>query len=58
MDKLCLTGVSIKAVASSPVGQVLAELLFLNVKTILFYQKQVINKSIRVIFGLVQLVIL
>ena len=47
-----------KAVADGPVSQVLAGPLFLKVKTIPFYKKQVINKSTRVIFGLVQLIIL
>ena len=48
-----------KAVANGPVGQVLAGPLFLKVKTKFhFYKKQVINKSTRMIFGLVQLVIL
>ena len=42
-----------KAVANSPVGQVLARPLFLKVKKVPFYKKQVINKSTRVIFGLV-----
>ena len=48
-----------KAVANGPVGQVLARPLFLKGKNkVPFYKKQVINKSTRVIFGLVQLVIL
>ena len=47
-----------KAIADGPVGQVLARPLFLKVKSkIPFYRKQVISKSTRVIFGLVQLVI-
>ena len=48
-----------KAVADGPVDQVLAGPLFLKVKNkIPFYNKQVINKSARVIFGLVRLAIL
>ena len=47
-----------KAVANSLVGQVLARPLFLKVKKIPFYEKQVISKSTRAIFELVQLVIL
>ena len=47
-----------KAVADGPVGQVLAGPLFLIVKQSSILQKQIINKSTRVIFGLVQLVIL
>ena len=47
-----------KAVADGPVGQVLAGPPFLKTNKVPFYRKQVINKSARVIFGLVQLVIL
>ena len=49
-----------KAVANAPVGQVLAEPLFLKVKTKFHFTKSkyVINKSTRVIFGVAQLVIL
>ena len=45
------------AVADDPVGQVLAGPTN-SLNKIPFYKKQVINKGIRVIFGLVQLVIL
>ena len=47
-----------KAVANGLVGQVLAGALFLKTKTKFHFAKQVINKSTRVIFQLVQLVIL
>ena len=49
-----------KVVADCPVGQVLAKPLFLmqGKNKILFYRKQVINKSTMVIFGLIQHVIL
>ena len=47
-------------VANGPVGQVLDGPLFLKVKTKFHFTEsmQVIDKSTRVIFGLVQLVIL
>ena len=49
-----------KAVADSPVGQVLARPLFPKVKTKFHFIKsmQIINKSTRVIFVLIQLIIL
>ena len=49
-----------KAIADGLVGQVLARLLFLKVKTNFHFTelKQRINKSTRVVFGLVQLVLL
>ena len=47
-----------KAIANDPVGQILAGPLFLKVKQTPFYKKQAINRSTRMIFGLVQLVIL
>ena len=47
-----------KAVADGPVGQVLAgPLRIYQDKNKIPYRKQVINKSTRVIFGLVKLVI-
>ena len=47
-----------KALADGPVGQVLAGPPFLKTKNkVPFYRKQVINKSAKVIFGPVQLVI-
>ena len=49
-----------KAVADCLIGQVLAGLLAISQgkNKIPFYRKEVINKSTRVIFGLVQLVLL
>ena len=47
-----------KSVGTGPAGLVLAGPLLLKVKLISFYKKQVINKSVKVIFGLVRLVIL
>ena len=48
-----------KVTANDPVGQVLARPLFLKIKTKSHFTKsKVISKSTRVIFGLVQLVIL
>ena len=47
-----------KAVADGPVGPVLAEPTFTHGKNkVLFYTRQIINKSSRIIFGLSRLVI-
>ena len=48
-----------KTIADGPVGPVLARPTFIQGKSeILFYTRQVMNKSARVIFGLAWLVIL
>ena len=57
-DTICVVSKTCKAIANSPVSQVFAGPLFLKVKIKFHFTECVINKSTRVIIGLVQLVIL